>query len=206
MCGGTNLLGRAEKIGSFVRTGCEDGEIEIELQHMEGPAARREGNPVFSRHLNKDNTSSWRLNGRPTSQKKIKEMLGSYGVQVDNLCQFLPQDRVGEFSTYSPTEILRETEKAVYGDALAATHDKLIQVQKRVVDGEQTVRTLKQRESALQESIDKSERQVQAMRKREKLLADAHFLEKMVPWLRWLQQKNAYKEKSAKHVTNQPLT
>jgi chromosome segregation ATPase len=199
MCGGTNLLGRAKNIGDFVRTGCESADIEIELQHIEGPASQRAGNPVFSRHLIRaNNKSSWKLNGKATSQKKVKELMLQYGVQVDNLCQFLPQDRVGEFSTYAPPKILRETEKAVYGEDAERHHDKLIEYQKRAMDGERTVRTLKKQETSLQESIDKSERQVQAMRRREALIAEANFLQKMVPWLQWLELKNEFKEKQPK--------
>lgn len=34
-------------------------------------------------------------------------------IQVGNLCQFLPQEKVADFSRMSPQELLESTEKAV---------------------------------------------------------------------------------------------
>ena len=41
-------------------------------------------------------------------------------MQLDNLCQFLPQDRVQAFAGLSPTELLLETEKTLESNELCA--------------------------------------------------------------------------------------
>lgn len=45
--------------------------------------------------------------------------------QVDNLCQFLPQDKVQEFSKLSNHDLLSETERSVGDPKLIEYHNKL---------------------------------------------------------------------------------
>lgn len=65
-------------------------------------------------------------------------------VQVDNLCQFLPQDRVQEFARLNKQELLRETQIAIcrmdlmekQRDLIAArsTHRKLVKTLRPLCD------------------------------------------------------------------------
>jgi chromosome segregation ATPase len=49
----------------------------------------------------------------------------SFAIQVDNLCQFLPQDKVAEFAALSPIELLHSTQRAAAGPEMLAWHDAL---------------------------------------------------------------------------------
>jgi chromosome segregation ATPase len=44
---------------------------------------------------------------------KIEELVMELNIQVGNLCQFLPQERVTEFARMNPQQLLESTEKAV---------------------------------------------------------------------------------------------
>ena len=44
-------------------------------------------------------------------------MVGRLNIQIENLCQFLPQDRVADFAKMNPQELLENTEKAVSDDS-----------------------------------------------------------------------------------------
>lgn len=48
---------------------------------------------------------------RRTTQ--VKEMAKELNIQLDNLCQFLPQDMVVEFAKCDPKTLLEQTQKAV---------------------------------------------------------------------------------------------
>ena len=51
------------------------------------------------------------------------------GIQVDNLCTFLPQEKVGQFTQLNPQQLLVETERALHGatgSKLQDMHQKLI--------------------------------------------------------------------------------
>ncbi|KAI9239774.1 MAG: hypothetical protein BYD32DRAFT_410198 [Podila humilis] len=119
----TNLLGRAKEISEFVKHGADKGWIEIILSNKNGP------NVVIKRHINRNNnTSVWKINGENKTQKEVLKKVQSFNIQIDNLCQFLPQDRVSEFAQMTPQELLRETQRAVGGDEMLKNHDKMIEL------------------------------------------------------------------------------
>ncbi|KAG0052724.1 Structural maintenance of chromosomes protein 5 [Gryganskiella cystojenkinii] len=117
----TNLLGRAKDISEFVKHGADKGWIEIVLCNKNGT------NVVIKRHINKNNnTSIWKINGENKSQKDVMKKVQSFNIQVDNLCQFLPQDRVSEFAQMTPQELLKETQRAIGGDEMVSAHQKMV--------------------------------------------------------------------------------
>ncbi|XP_016363642.1 structural maintenance of chromosomes protein 5-like [Sinocyclocheilus anshuiensis] len=73
-------------VGLYVKRGCSKGSVEIELY-------RESGNLIITREI----------------QEAVKEL----HIQVGNLCQFLPQEKVGEFAKMSKIELLEATEKSV---------------------------------------------------------------------------------------------
>ena len=44
---------------------------------------------------------------------QVEETVGRLNIQIGNLCQFLPQDKVADFAKMSQQELLENTEKAV---------------------------------------------------------------------------------------------
>lgn len=84
---------------------------------------------MIRRNIYRDNKSSWMLNGRDSTLKHVTSLMEAAKIQIDNLCQFLPQDKVGEFSRMNPVQLLRATETAVLDGDLALTHDKIIELQ-----------------------------------------------------------------------------
>lgn len=90
LAGGTNVLGRATRVSEFIRHGADEATIEIEL--FDGGGDR---NVTVHRCITSDNKSVWRLNKRKVSEAEVKQKMAELNVMVDNLCQFLPQDKVG---------------------------------------------------------------------------------------------------------------
>ena len=43
----------------------------------------------------------------------MEQLVAQLGIQVSNLCQFLPQEKVTDFARMSAQELLENTEKAV---------------------------------------------------------------------------------------------
>ncbi|CAK4091754.1 unnamed protein product [Aphanomyces euteiches] len=74
-------------MGDFVQHEKESGFTEIELFF-------KKRNVVIRRNIYRDNRSTWQIDGKDVSQNKVKEMLANSRIQIDNLCQFLPQDKV----------------------------------------------------------------------------------------------------------------
>lgn len=89
----------------------------------------KRGNRVIRRNIYRDNKSSWMLDGRDATLKAVTRVMEDAKIQIDNLCQFLPQDKVGEFSRMNPVQLLKATETAIVDGDLATTHDKIIELQ-----------------------------------------------------------------------------
>uniref|UniRef100_A0A8C6GZ76 Structural maintenance of chromosomes protein 5 n=1 Tax=Mus spicilegus TaxID=10103 RepID=A0A8C6GZ76_MUSSI len=107
LAGKPAFMGRADKVGFFVKRGCSKGLVEIEL-------FRTSGNLIITREIDViKNQSFWFINKKPVTQKIVEEQVAALNIQVGNLCQFLPQDKVGEFAKLSKIELLEATEKSV---------------------------------------------------------------------------------------------
>uniref|UniRef100_A0A673CPA9 Structural maintenance of chromosomes protein 5 n=1 Tax=Sphaeramia orbicularis TaxID=375764 RepID=A0A673CPA9_9TELE len=104
LAGKTAVLGRGDKVGLYVKRGCNKGNMRLNCNG---------GNVVVSREIFVDNQSLWMLNGRHCNQKAVEEEVKALHIQVSNLCQFLPQEKVGEFAKMSKIELLEATEKSV---------------------------------------------------------------------------------------------
>lgn len=115
-------MGRAKDPGEFVKHGCREASIEIEL---EGKPRFRQ-NPVIRRVIKRDgNKSLFFLNDQPSTRTKVYELAQSFAIQIDNLCQFLPQDKVSEFAALTPVELLRSTQRAAAGPEMTEWHESL---------------------------------------------------------------------------------
>ncbi|ORY86990.1 RecF/RecN/SMC [Protomyces lactucae-debilis] len=121
-----DLMGRSDVEG-MVRHGCDAATIEIELKaHTD-----EEEDPVIRRHWtrgtgdgNKSKTE-WHISGKKTTHKAVMDLAHSYRVQIDNLCQFLPQDKVKKFSGLTPEELLPQTLRTIGDGTQADVLEKL---------------------------------------------------------------------------------
>ncbi|KAF1925401.1 P-loop containing nucleoside triphosphate hydrolase protein [Didymella exigua CBS 183.55] len=118
----SNLLGRAKEMSEFVKHGADEATIEIELAKAEGMRA----NPVVTRTLRRaDNKSVFFLDGKHANKNAVMDMCKRFSIQIDNLCQFLPQDRVVKFAEMADTERLKATLDAAAHPQMSEWHNLL---------------------------------------------------------------------------------
>ncbi|KAA0204072.1 hypothetical protein HAZT_HAZT007479, partial [Hyalella azteca] len=116
----TTVTGRGKEVSEYVKHGKEMAVIEVEIFRGQ---SRKGGNLVVRREFNKANANQFYLQGQSVSFKEfafkffhssqVDSNLKKLGIQVDNLCQFLPQDRVVEFAKMNSMQLLENTEKTV---------------------------------------------------------------------------------------------
>lgn len=71
---------------------------------------------------------SFSINGMDANRTKVMKLAKKYHIQIDNLCQFLPQDKVSEFAALTPVELLKSTQRAAAGPQMLELHDSLIKL------------------------------------------------------------------------------
>ena len=50
--------------------------------------------------------AEWSVDGRKKNEKEIRAFVGGLNIQTDNLCQFLPQDKVRKYTDWFNIDIL----------------------------------------------------------------------------------------------------
>ena len=68
--------------------------------------------------------SQWKIDGEAVKLKDVAKLAFSLNIQTDNLCQFLPQDKVHDFSKMSPKELLKKTVEAIGDTELKEDHTR----------------------------------------------------------------------------------
>lgn len=160
----------------------------------------------ISREILKSGVSNWRLNNKPSNLKtvsflayiwfflylkfiffyvfsQIEATTKKLNIQVDNLCQFLPQDRVADFVKMTPQELLANTQKAVGNVEMHERHEKLKEIRKEHVALEKNTHMSKQ---SLESEIEKNkqlENDVKNYHERQKHQETITLLNKRRAWV-----------------------
>ncbi|KAI3445060.1 hypothetical protein Pfo_001725 [Paulownia fortunei] len=187
--GEPQLLGRATSIGAYVKRGEESGYIKICLR-----GESKEEPITITRKIDTRNKSEWLFNGKVVGKREINEVIQRFNIQVNNLTQFLPQDRVCEFAKLTPVQLLEETEKAVGDPQLPVQHRTLIMKSQELKKFERAVESNKGSLDQLKALNAELERDVKRVRQREDLLAKAESMKKKLPWLKYDIKKAEYME------------
>lgn len=176
LAGKLSVLGRASNLADYILVGQDQAMIEVELFSKKGK------NLVITRRWNTSGKSAWTLNGNKCTEKEVKDRVAKLRIQVDNLCQFLPQDKVHDFSGLNNKGLLDSTIDAVGNTNLKEKHGELKQLQKEVLQGadvyDRKVKILDEKKVQFQ----KMEEDVKAYKEKEKLIQKTEMLGKKRIW------------------------
>ncbi|CZR51566.1 related to structural maintenance of chromosomes protein 5 [Phialocephala subalpina] len=179
---GPNVLGRASQIGEFVKHGLPEAQIEIELQKR----PKELHNHVIRLKIIRDsNSREWYLNGRKTSLKAVQELTESFRIQVDNLCQFLPQDKVSEFAGLDPVKLLLATERAAAAPEMIKWHEALKEYRKEQKSLESGFTTDKEHLETLESRQRDLHAEVQKLQERQEIQDKVKILRNTVPFVEY---------------------
>ena len=202
---GQQHLGRAKEVSEYVKHGCQEAMIEIELAK---DGKRFKNNIIIRCTIKRDgNKTVFSVNGKPQGKKAVVELCKSLSIQIDNLCQFLPQDKVVEFAAMTPVELLRSTQRAVASQEMIDMHDNLKDLRREQ-------KTLQAKNATDQEQLENlesrqrlQEADVERMREREAIEKQIKMLETSRPLAVYRAAKNAHTEaKERKKVAQTELT
>lgn len=176
----TSHLGRAKDIGEFVKHGAKRATIEIEL--AADPKRHQEHQVIGTKIVKEGNKAEYTINGKKANRKGVQTLARSFSIQVDNLCQFLPQDRVVEFAALSSVDLLTQTQRAAAPEEMSQWHDSLKELrreQKRYENDQQkTMESLKSDQNRQRSQ----EADVERLRERTELLQRSAALQKLRPF------------------------
>ncbi|XP_074022762.1 structural maintenance of chromosomes protein 5 [Numenius arquata] len=179
LAGKPSFIGRADKVGLFVKQGCLKGVVEIEL-------SKAPDNIIITREIQVvNNTSAWFINRKPATLKMVEEQIAALNIQVDNLCQFLPQDKVGEFAKLSKIELLEATEKSIGPPEMYQFHCELKNFREKERELENLCREKANSLEKMKQRIERYKQDVERYHERKRHLDLIEMLERKRPWVEY---------------------
>lgn len=100
--GGTpKIIGRGKGVGEYVRFGEEEARIEVGVW-IKGKEVK------LCRCISRNGQSKYFADGKAYKKTEYEGLIGKLKENIGNLCQFLPQEKVSEFTRLSPENLLGE--------------------------------------------------------------------------------------------------
>ncbi|XP_005489702.1 structural maintenance of chromosomes protein 5 isoform X1 [Zonotrichia albicollis] len=188
LAGKPAFLGRADKVSLFVKQGYMKGVVEIELfQSPENIIITREIYVV-------NNASVWYINREPATLKTVEEQIAALNIQVDNLCQFLPQDKVGEFTRLSKAELLEATEKSIGSPEMYQLHCELKNFREKERELENLFREKTTSLEKMKQRVERYKQDVERYHECKRHVDLIEMLERKRPWLEYENLREQHEE------------
>uniref|UniRef100_A0A4W3I168 Structural maintenance of chromosomes protein 5 n=1 Tax=Callorhinchus milii TaxID=7868 RepID=A0A4W3I168_CALMI len=159
-------------------------------------------NLIISREISvSNNQSTWQINGEHATQKMVEEQTSALSIQVSNLCQFLPQEKVGEFAKMSKVELLEATEKSVGPPDMYKFHSDLKHYHEKEKKLEKMCKDKKAALENMEKMNDRNEKDVQRYYEKQRHLDKIKILERKRPWVEYEAARQQHEE--VKHLRDQ---
>lgn len=144
--------------------------------------------------------SAWSIDGKDVKEDAVKALTKKLNIQIDNLCQFVPQEKVSAFADMTPAELMAATEEAAGGDELLAQHNQLNEL------GEQRT-NMNTKNTNFTEELEAAEARYEAGSADYKRWEDQKaqkdtvgILEKKLPWLEYERDRQQHEEAKKEHT------
>jgi len=209
--GQPSLLGRADDARTFIMHEKERALIEVEL----APETPDDDPDIIKRIIDRNKgsergrgvaASTYYINGTKSTLKNVRELVEKYNIAVDNLCTFLPQDRVGSFSGFTGTDLLIETEKAIGLETMYEPHMELQRLELEVSNESSEKESIEDRLETAKQEFKSLEREKELMEERKQAEEKIHLLRQKQVWLQFDQaRENAVKIKDDRDVSKKEL-
>lgn len=174
---GTANLGRSKEVVEFIKHGTSKAIIEIELKGRPGHT-----NLIIKRQIDHQKGGNhWWINGQASNEKQARSEAERFNIQIDNLCQFLPQDRVAEFARMTPVAKLAATIRAAAPQEMIEQHEQLKQLRKQQGGAETELSGSKSHLATLEKKQDSQRAEVDKIRERQQIAVERDFVQKQKP-------------------------
>lgn len=112
LSGKTEYIGRMKKVEDFIKNGEDVARIDTYLRDSSN---LQTGMVKVTRFIYRNKKkSSYQINDQDCTEQQVKNLIiNKFNIQLDNLCQFLSQERVEEFARLKSDKLLIETIRSI---------------------------------------------------------------------------------------------
>ncbi|KAF7683099.1 Structural maintenance of chromosomes protein 5 [Astathelohania contejeani] len=177
MGGSPKTVGKTKDISDYVKFGEMDGYIEAVVKHDNGIITIKR---IIYRNQKRTN---WFIDGRAAKQTEIDALLMRMKINVDSLCQFLPQEKVSHFAQLSPEELLDETIRS--DEKIMIIKEELFELEQsreKIID---EVATVEKKKEGIEKLVSHLFKDVNKLREKEQSLKRVELFKLKKQWLEY---------------------
>lgn len=178
MGGSTKILSERNKLADYVKNGKDVAEITVTLYKDE-----HRNHITFRRQFNRQNKSTFYIDGQKVTEKDYCVRINALNIQVGNLCQFLPQERVQDFAKQNPQELFASTQKSVCSDEMFEQFDKLKELRSEQLCGDKQLKRTAELLHENERRIELLQTAVDNIRRQDALVQRKNVIEKKLAWM-----------------------
>lgn len=180
LAGTPKVIGRGSKVAEYVRNNCTEAEIKIVL-YGETPSETY----TISRKFNINNQSVWHVNKKQCTEHDVRKLIKKLNIQVSNLCQFLPQDKVQDFAKMNKKELLTNMQVAIGRQDLVSKQAQLINIQEEQETLKKDLDNLNKKLEQAERDNSRLEGKVKNFKERKKYLEDMEHIKRKISWKKY---------------------
>lgn len=150
--GKPELLSRSSSIGDYVKNGRDEAIIKVEI-YRDTP----DKSTIFERRFQRNGKSTFKMGENVVVEKIYLSEIMEFKIQIGNLCQFLPQDRVQDFAKMDPQTIFINTVYSVCSHETINTFEELKKMRQGQLTEGDDVRKKKEELEQLQGNCNRLE-------------------------------------------------
>lgn len=188
-CGKPTILGRNPDLGSFVKFGTTEASVEAWLYEPTHPR----GHISVRRVFNSDGKGYYLLDNVRVKQMDIMEkVVQQYDIQLDNLSQFMPQEKIAEFTNHRPDELLKLAVRSLGGVEREEFYADLIEQDKKFQNNTDTLKQNQAQLETLEDQQRNDEQEVQTFKAQKVLREKLKILEAFRPVVAEIELRATY--------------
>ena len=161
-CGSPGTIGKTKEIGEYVNFGATEASVVAVVRHQGRSCTLKR---VFSKVSKK---SVWYIDGAHKRQSEYVLFVEGLSINVDNLCQFLPQEKVSEFASLAPDELLTYTLSSQGDGTTMKLRRELSALERGRDELERTIGSAKRKRDGIERIVRTLEKGVEKIRERGK--------------------------------------
>ena len=183
------VISRVRKESHFYLN--KDGFFELSMQ-SEWPA---KGGVKSFEFLNQDRTKS-EIEMRRVPQKIITQLVNDiFKIETGNLCQFLPQTAVQNFTNCNEKDLLKRTVKSILGEDFVDEQTQLSELQREKGSGDIEFANIEARLLQMESEREILEGRVEAVKRIQMDRMRLEIMEMKMRWLKFYSTRNKYFER-----------
>lgn len=184
--GTTRILNKSKNLMDFIKFNTNDSFIEVKIKKKDKILTIRRSLMSYK------NSSLWFLNGVSTPFVKIQQIYVKLKININNICNYLPQEKVAEFTRFSPEDLFNTFVETYHDKEMVEKINSLIDLeglQDRLLNDLEKILFNKR---AVETVISHMSRDVQKIKEKEEAEKRVMLMKSKKRWLIYESEKKDY--------------